>query len=52
MKALGSPMGVEYAAKTLPIYIAYNVIVLIFMFLVMHKKAEQYHNDRYSSEEV
>ncbi len=52
MKTLGSPMGIEYAAKMLPVYIVYNVIVLVIMFLVMHKKAEEYHNDRYTNEEV
>ena len=51
LKALGNPMGVEYAAKILPAYVIYNLVVLIFMFLMMHKKAEQYHNDRYSNDE-
>lgn len=47
-KILGDPHGIGYVLKQEPFYILYNVAVCSVMFLVMHKKAEEYHNDRYT----
>ena len=47
-KILGDPLGVMYMLKQLPFFIAYNTAVVCIMFVVMHKKAEKYHNDRYN----
>lgn len=48
MKALGDPIGVVRMLSFQPGYVLYNGVVLAVMFLIMHKKAEKYHNDRYS----
>jgi hypothetical protein len=48
MKILGDPLGLFYVLKQLPLLILYNCAVCAIMFMVMHKKAEKYHNDRYS----
>jgi hypothetical protein len=48
MKILGSPFGLIYILEREPVFIIYNVIVLSNMFGIMHTKAEEYHNDRYT----
>lgn len=48
MKILGSPFGLIYILEREPVFIIYNVIVLSIMFGIMHRKAEEYHNDRYT----
>lgn len=47
-KILGDPLGIGFVLKQEPVYILYNVAVCTIMFLIMHKKAEEYHNDRYT----
>lgn len=46
-KILGDPQGAIYVLKQEPVFIIYNLAVTTIMFLVMHKGAEKYHNDRY-----
>ncbi len=48
MKILGDPASLKFIIMKEPVFIIYNVIVLSVMFAVMHEKAEEYHNDRYS----
>lgn len=48
MRLLGSSMKLSYVLAQSMIFIVYNVLIMSIMFLVMHKKAERYHNDRYS----
>ena len=46
-KILGTPQGVLHLLGQEPVFILYNLAVTTIMFLVMHKRAEKYHNDRY-----
>lgn len=48
MRLLGSPTSLSPILAKGFLFILYNVVVMSIMFLVMHKKAEGYHNDRYS----
>ena len=48
MKILGNPAGAVFALKGLPLFVIYNCAVCAIMFVMMHKKAEKYHNDRYN----
>ncbi|MBQ3924154.1 MAG: rod shape-determining protein MreD [Firmicutes bacterium] len=47
MKLLGNPLGAGFILLKEPVFMIYNVAILALLFLAMHKKAEQYHNDRY-----
>lgn len=46
-KVLGDPQGALYVLRQEPVFILYNLAVTCLMFLLMHKGAEKYHNDRY-----
>jgi rod shape-determining protein MreD len=47
MAMMGSGYNFLYVAKYLPLYILYNVVVVIVLYYLMVKKVIKYHYDRY-----